>query len=523
MSSHFKALIVVWVVSVAVWVFFRKPLGAAIGARRYDNWRNIWLAYLTLSFLLTNYWIFLFVASVMVFTLSLAEREKPAIYLLLCTAAPVLGESIPGFAGINRFIEVSPQLALSFLVLLPALLVRDGMRPAARGLSAADRFFILWMILELFLATRAPSFTHMLRSAIESYLFVVPIYFVLSRWPKTLDDFRILAAAFIFPVIVLSAISVPEAVMRWHFFNSVHDYWFGDLDFSYTLRAGLLRTSTTVFNPGVWCVIAMAAFGLSLAFVNDKLKGVYKWTAFGLLALGMLTSLTRGPWIGAAVALAVFAMTGPKGFTNTVRLSVAGVVGLIALMFTPFADTILSLIPFIEANSATVGEGTIAYRRELLASGWDEMMRNPIFGSGDFLQSSGLQHMRQGQGIIDIVNTYLQIGLRSGLVGLAIFTGIFGAALLNIRAAMKSAARYDDTLAMYCRAVFATLVGVLVSIFTISNEGQIPIVYWGFAAFAIGLARVERAARESAPEKAPAPAATDDLTTGGGVPQFDWK
>ena len=45
--------------------------------------------------------------------------------------------------------------------------------------------------------------------------------------------------------------------------------------------------------------------------------------------------------------------------------------------------------------------------------------------------------MMQGEHIIDIVNTYLEIALRSGLVGLSLFVGVFATILLRLRRVLK--------------------------------------------------------------------------------------
>jgi len=456
----------------------------------------------------------LLIATISVYALSLSEREKPAIYLLLCAAVPTFGESIPGFAGITRFIEISPQLAIAFIVLAPALITPARMRKSVKSVNAADRFFLIWLLLEMALAVRAPSFTHLLRSALETFLSVAPIYYVFSRWPRSLDDIRIFSAAFILPVLILCAISIFELVRAWHLYTTISIHWFGPISFSYVERAGLLRASASVFNPIVWSFVAMSMTGLALAFVNDKFSGVYKWASFGLLGAGMLTSLSRGPWIGAVVIIVVFAITGPKRMSRLTQLAVMGTAAFFIALLTPFGDTLFSLIPFI----GDADTGTISYRRQLLDAAWVVMLENPFFGSGDFLQNSELQHMRQGQGIIDIVNTYLQVGLRSGLIGLALFLGIFASVLLGLRGAMKSAIHYDQTLALYCRAWFATLAGIMVAIFTTSSVGQIPIIYWGVAAIGVALARiekVERARAAIAPQEPPAAVNAQ--------PDFGWK
>jgi O-antigen ligase len=497
MSAHLKAFIVVFVVSIAALLFFRKPFANLIGRKRIDNWSITWLIVTACAFLITNYWLFIVVSAVVIFILSRSEPLKPAIYLLLLSVAPTLGEFIPGFAGIQKFIEVNPQLVTATIVLLPALFTARHMKKIHKTGGAADLFFLIFLLLQIALTIRAPSFTHVLRTAIQEFLAIAPLYYVFSRYPKSFEDIRVLSAAFVFPVLVLSAISIPEFIRNWHFYYSVSTNWFGAMQFGYILREGYLRASVSAFNPIVWGFIAMCGIGVGLAVLNDKIPRLYRFAGFGLLVSGLIVSLSRGPWIGAIAMIATYILLSQKMIKRAVQAGLVTIIAGVLSLLTPFGQNVIGLLPFIGGDN----EGTIGYRRQLLNQAWDVILANPFFGSADFLETSALQSMRQGQGIIDIVNTYLQVGLKSGLVGLGLFLGIFASVLLALHKAMKSARTYDPLLANYCRAYLATLVGILLTIFTTSSEGQIPYIYWTFAGLGVALARVEQSHRADTAHK----------------------
>ncbi len=513
MSPHYKAFIVVFVISVLTLIFFQRPFAESVGAKRFRNWRNLWLALVISAFFVTNYWVFVVVSGLVVFVMSRAEPVKPAIYLLLLAAAPPMGGALSGFGGINYFMKISPQLVIAAVVLIPALFASKHMKKIARAGNAADVFFLLWLALQFVLAVRAPSFTSILRTIVEEFLAAAPLYYVFSRYPKKLDDIRVLSAAFVLPVLILSATTIPEFLRNWHFYNSVATNWFGQLPFAYTLREGFLRTSASVFNPITWGFVGMSATGIGLAVLNDRVSKFYKYAGFALLAAGLITSLSRGPWIGAAVIVVVFALSGVNFTKRFFQLAGGGLVAGLATMATPFGKRILDLLPFIGDASTD----TVSYRQQLLDAAWDVMLQTPFFGSPNYLENSMLQSLRQGQGIIDIVNTYLQVGLKSGLVGLTLFVGVFVSALLALRKAMKSARAYDARLALYCQAYFATIIGIMVAIFTTSNVGQIPLVYWSLTGGAIALARIEEVQRA----KSDAPAAQEKNAAP--AQAFAWK
>ena len=100
-----------------------------------------------------------------------------------------------------------------------------------------------------------------------------------------------------------------------------------------------------------------------------------------------------------------------------------------------------------------------------------------------------MQAMIQGQGIIDIVNTYIGIALESGLVGLGLYVSFFALILMKIIRAMRSIPDKDSEYYLLGRALLATLVAILVIIFTVSSITIIPIVYWSVAG--LGMAYVQ--------------------------------
>ncbi len=513
MTPHFKAFIVVFVVSVVALLFFRKPFAAAIGARQADHWRNLWLIVTACVFLIPNFWALIIALIVLVSVLARLDPLKPAIFLLLIFSAPAIGAPIPGFAGINKFIMVSVPLALSAALLLPAMISSKKMKPAGRAGGAADLFFLLYLLVLLSLSLRAPTFTHMLRVGLEEFLAMAPLYYVFSRQPKTLSDIRVLSAAYLLPVLILAMVAIPEFLRSWHFYESVTTQWFGQIPFTYTMRDGFLRTSSAVVDPIVWGTVAMTGIGLGLAFFNENFSRVYKYAAFALLGFGLIVSLSRGPWLGAFTVIIVFVLVSPRAPVRLAQLGGGGLIAMLFAMATPFGQKIINLMPFI-GESAT---DTITYRQQLLRSAREVMMENPILGSADYLNNPKLQALRQGQGIIDIVNTYLQIGLNSGFIGLMLFLGFFAFTLLALRGAMKSAQTYNPALALYCRAYFATLVGLLVTIFTTSSVLHLPVMYWTMAGIAIALVRIEKHMHEHRDHEQPEMKAT--LTR----EAFDWK
>lgn len=125
------------------------------------------------------------------------------------------------------------------------------------------------------------------------------------------------------------------------------------------------------------------------------------------------------------------------------------------------------------------------------------IQRNPLFGSFDFRNTPEMQSMIQGEGIIDIVNTYINLALRVGLVGLTLFVGFFVSILFGLRKALRAFPDRNDEGRLLGRALLATLLGILVIIFTVSSITVIPVVYWSIAGVSVAYIQMVRRARQA--------------------------
>ena len=130
--------------------------------------------------------------------------------------------------------------------------------------------------------------------------------------------------------------------------------------------------------------------------------------------------------------------------------------------------------------------------------------RNPWFGSVNFLDTPEMQALMGGQGIIDVVNTYISITLDSGLVGLGLFVGFFALVIIGVYRAMRSLPDKDSEERLLGRALLAILFAILTIILTVSSITFIPIVYWSVAGMGVAYAQMIRnqAAQKVVPEGA---------------------
>src|SRR6185503_9393434 len=207
--------------------------------------------------------------------------------------------------------------------------------------------------------------------------------------------------------------------------------------------------------------------------------------ALALLAAGLVAAISRGPWIGALLMVLAFVATGPRALAPLARLGVAGLCVTAFLVFSPLGKELVDYLPFV----GTVEAQNVVYRERLLDVSLGVVLENPFFGAWDFLQLPVMQQLKQGEGIIDVVNTYVGVALASGLVGLGLFCGFFLVVLAGLVAAMRRAGNRDAELYTLGQALFCALLGILVMIFTTSSIGLIAVVYWSIAGLAQAYAR----------------------------------
>lgn len=502
-----KALFVVAVLSAGAFVYARMAFGDIVPPETLARWRNLYLAVTAIAFLVPNYWLMLFAMAVAALALGAGEKLKPAIYLLLLFAVPAASMTVPGFGGINNFLDLSPFNILALIILFPLVLRPNEVKGSGRG-RFTDAFFIGYVLLLIALAFRDATFTHGIRRATAFILTAFAQYFIFSRIRWTVDSIRLATAALVIPLIALSGVAAAEVALGWHFYAHAVGNWDVSATLRYVERSGFLRAYGSVIGPIAFGLFLAVGLALAPALFTSARNKRFAFLSVPAIATGLLATFSRGPWIGGALAVGAYVATTRRAFANLFRLSVAGVVGLLALAVTPFGDSIIEILPFIGDGESN----TIDYRQDLFKIGWQVAMQTPWFGSEGYMESAAMQELVQGQGIIDIVNAYLRIVLDSGLVGLSLYLGAVGFALLAAFQAIGAARGLNSELESYCQAYFAALLGVTIILATTSSIAQIKEVTWVLCGICVGLARsvaLEHRERAATPVAAAADAIID--------------
>lgn len=490
MPEHFRALIVILFLASVVFVLARRPATDLIPLRDFKRRRNLWFLLTVLAFVSHSFWLYLAAGGLILYLAGRREHNPMALFYLLLFLIPPAAAQVPGFGVVNYLVDLNHIRLLTLCVLLPAALTLRRQPDTLRfGRTWPDRLLAASLVLMSVLYLRETTPTDTLRQSLYLYVDVFLPYYVASRGLRQVSDFKDAMLAFVLVGFLLALIGVAEYVRHWLLYSALIDAMGVPWSLSgYLSRGGALRASVTTGQAIVLGYVMSVAIGLFLFVQGYLRRPLHRWMGALLLAAGLFAPLSRGPWIGAAVIVVVFVALGRGAVRRLALLATAGVLALPLLGVIPGGDKVLDLLPFI----GNLEKENITYRERLMDNAWIVIQRNPLFGSFDFRNTPEMQSMIQGEGIIDIVNSYINLALHVGLVGLGLFVAFFAVVLRGLYKAMRSFDDKDDERRQLGRVLLATLIGILVIIFTVSSITFIPVVYWSIAGLAVAYTHMVR-------------------------------
>jgi O-antigen ligase len=478
MPEHLKALIVLVVLGGATCVAIKKYI-IELGMSEEDYvFRCKCLgASIVGVFISSSFWL----AMLIVFAVGLValnrEKNPLALYFILMFTMPLITDGISGFGLINHFFQLNHARTLSLCLLLPAAyrLVRVKSN-ATFGTLLTDNLLLLYFITYFFLQLSIDSFTNTLRTGMfYPFLDAVLIYFVASRELTDYSKYKDFVASLALVGVLLSIVSIFEASKGWLLYSQLR--W--ELGVFYGMSnyvgrgADLLRAQGSTGHPiALGMVLSMIALLMLSSSSRLKSQGVTAIKA--ILVAGIIASISRGPWVGAVAGLFFYLCFAENSQRKITQFILVGLVASPVLAFTSLGDKVIDYLPFI----GTVDEENVTYRQLLVEVSWDVVLRNPMFGAYDFILNEEMKQLVQGEGIVDMVNSYLGIALSGGFVSLSFFVGSFLLAGGYCLAAMKSLAKSKREEYSAAVAALAALICMAVTLGTTSQVTVIPYFVW---------------------------------------------
>jgi hypothetical protein len=516
MSHNLKELIVVLVIGGAVLYVATPVMLRFCDARDHRRRCLVWVTLTIAAFLSPTFWWFALIAVPLLYWSGRQDSHPVALYLFMLQVVPSVFVDIPTI-GISKLFALDIYRLLSLCVLVPAAwrihrLTRTG--ATRHRLAAQDWILLAYGALQMIFYARpdlvvgadaSDSATNALRRGFLYLIDSYAVYYAVSRYCTNRRALTEALAALCLCCAVAAPIAVFESARHWLLYGGLSAQWSHDPAANmYLIRDHVLRAQAAAGDPLSLGYLLAIACGLWLYLWRHAGPALRKGAAVGCLWLGLLAAYSRGPWIGAVVIYMTFAVAVPQQKLTLLKTGGVLIVLWLLLMLTPFGPKILDALPFA---GGSVDSGNYLYRRRLVAESWQLIQQHPLLG--DQFAYSKLGDLRQGGGIIDLVNSYVDVALFYGLIGLSLFTGFMLLGLRNTYRAMRLVAAVDPDLAILGATLVAAIVGTLLMLANCSFILSYSTLYYVLGGFAaayprLGLLLDSPQARAWAPEPAPA-------------------
>ncbi len=458
MLYNLKALVVVLTFASIVFAL-AKPICLRFTAPEdFARRRWVWLTLTVVAFVSPSYWLYVLIALPLIAWAGRKDASPLALYLLLYFVIPPMEIEIPT-VGINRLFYLNQVRLMGFAILLPWAWsrVRAAKRGEGLNFNAIDGLLLAYGALQLASLIPYEATTNTLRRAFLYLLDTYLVYFVFSRASSDRRAIVDAMGALTLSACIVAPIAVFETMSHWLMYTGIGSEWGAPNVYAWLFRDSSLRAQVSTGHAITLGYVMAIAIGF-WAYLKSMQQGRAVATAvFALLTLALYVTYSRGPWLTAVLVALVYFGVASRDTAMLVKgvLLLGAAVG--AMLVSPFGSTIVANLPFI----GTVGQETVQYREQLAEVSWELIQQNPWFGNPFVLLQ--MEELRQGQGIIDLVNAYASVALFHGLVGLALYLGAFAVALRRAYSRLRQARREDDYDAMTIGAsLLACLLATLV-------------------------------------------------------------
>ena len=309
--------------------------------------------------------------------------------------------------------------------------------------------------------------TATMRKTLLLFMDIFVLFYAFSRL-GTRERLTEVLASFLIEFGVMAPIAIFESVRGWLLYTGIAGVWGDPNVFSWLFRGDSLRAQAAAnhsINLGFPLVVGTRLL-LSCGREASTASGISRSLPRRSAASWSLPEGRGSPPF--AWALSSWRL-GPDAVKRLAGgLAALGL--LFALMYVRSPQGIRARPSSIQHRN----QETIEYRRLLAEVSWTLIQQHPFFG--DPFVASRMESLRQGQGIIDIVNGYIYTALFNGLVGLALLLGFSLLALFRGFAAFGQC-KDDRDAATLGAALIACMVAALVYVATAGYNETLYVLF----------------------------------------------
>jgi hypothetical protein len=465
MTQALKEYAVIMLIASLVFAFCRPALAHPQDRRNLDRRLVTWSLITTAGLLTPSIFLYMGIALPVLMWHQQKDDNPAAVYVLLYLAIPHYGVPLPTIV-INQLFDISHGRFLSLAFLLPAML-RLRANPGKTSIPKHPAQWGVAVFIGLIILFVSPyySITHLLRTFVTLSLDWLIPFLACVLLANTSDKIRDCMKMWALSGAILGAIAMFESSRTWLLFDPISLRWGSTNAFAYLFREGTLRAQATAGHSlalGYWLAIA---WGFHIHLYRSLPNRRAALLMGGLILGGLIATWSRGPWLTAILITIIYLALDPRGASSIIKSLGALVFVATAVYISPYWDAIKRYIPFV----GNVDSANVEYRQRLFQTAIEYIKLNPLTGNPLVLQY--LESLRQGQGIIDLMNGYIQIAMFYGLICLAGFlVMLLGPVASSIRLWQTNRSRAPAT-AWEAAVFIATLTGTAVFIATASYGG----------------------------------------------------
>jgi hypothetical protein len=490
-----KALLVVCFFG-GVAFYFIKPIALLyIDEADYNRRRNVWFALTLTGFLSPSFWIFALVAALLLVPAGRKDSHPLGLYMLMLHVIPPISVNIP-IVGINRLFSLDLFRILSLVVLLPLVWRVKGARKTlwARNSLVMDVLVLGYGLLltSMYISPDTPdaaslhdSPTNVIRRGLLFLIDDFLVYYTFSRACTSKRAIVDAMASFCVATTIMALVAVFESQKHWLLYQLVGNTWRGELENQFLMRNGMVRAAVSAGHSLALGYLFAIALGFWL-YLRIRLPSALKrFAGLMVFASGLLAAYSRGPWAGSILIYFGYVALGSRPTLRLVKAMLASAALIVALLLSPVGARIMDVIP---ALGGKVDSYNVVYRHRLAQRSLDLIRTNPVWGNSDAYVR--LHDLRQGEGIIDFVNSYAEVAVFYGMVGLFFFLSFMLFGLVRSWLIARALRPIDPDLASMGIVIVACITGSFLMLYTSSFVMAYEKLYFVLAGLASAYVRL---------------------------------
>jgi len=246
MLYDLKTLIVVLAIAIAIFALAKPLCVPFMQEEDFTLRRNAWLTLTACAFLSPSFWIYAFVAVIVVAWTARRDSNPAALYLMFYAVIPPVIIDLPAI-GINHLFTLSEARLLALVLLLPlaARIFSINGDGRARRWTSVDVMLVSYLLLQVVLTMPYESITNTIRRGFLFGLDILLVYYVFSRVITTRASLTDAMAVLALIGAILAAIGTFESLRGWLLYEQIRIGWGSPDTGAFMMRADSLRAQAS--------------------------------------------------------------------------------------------------------------------------------------------------------------------------------------------------------------------------------------------------------------------------------------